>query len=111
MDEELSGVWVRLRVWLANRLLDLGLTRAALAVIPELEHDKPGTWGALMDELKIAFDGEDMFVSVDGVKVAKRGHPGTPHAKTWVPIEPGYIVRDCEDGIDVEFNGKTARVP
>ena len=24
MDEELSGVWVRLRVWLANRLLDLG---------------------------------------------------------------------------------------
>jgi hypothetical protein len=39
MDEELSGVWVRLRVWLANRLLDLGLTRAAL------EHDKPGTWG------------------------------------------------------------------
>ena len=38
MDEGLSGVWVRLRVWLANRLLDLGLTRAALAVIPELEH-------------------------------------------------------------------------
>ena len=23
MDEERSGVWVRLRVWLANRLLDL----------------------------------------------------------------------------------------
>jgi hypothetical protein len=45
MDEERSGVWVRLRVWLANRLLNLGLTRAALAVIPELEHDKPGTWG------------------------------------------------------------------
>ena len=45
MDEERSGVWVRVCVWLANRLLDLGLTRAALAVIPELEHDKPGTWG------------------------------------------------------------------
>ena len=63
-----------------------------------------------MEVLKLVYDGADMFVVVDGVKVAKRGHPETPHAKTWVPIEPGYTVRDCEDGIEVEFNGKTARV-
>ena len=63
-----------------------------------------------MEVLKLVYDGADMFVIVDGVKVAKRGHPETPHAKTWVSIEPGYTVRDCEDGIEVEFNGKTARV-
>jgi hypothetical protein len=28
------------------------------------------------------------------VKIAKRGHPGTPQAKTWVSLEPGWTVRD-----------------
>jgi len=36
--------------------------------------------------------GKDIFVFVDGVKVAKRGQPGTPQAGTWVSLEPGYAV-------------------
>ena len=39
MHEELSGVWVRLRVWLANLLLELGFPiRMAKAIAPESEH-------------------------------------------------------------------------
>jgi hypothetical protein len=38
MHEELSGVWVGLRVWLANLLLDLGFPiRMAKAIAPESE--------------------------------------------------------------------------
>jgi hypothetical protein len=41
-------------------------------------------------ELKIEADGNDMFVVVDGVKIAKRGRPGKPHAKAWISLEPGW---------------------
>jgi hypothetical protein len=63
-------------------------------------------------EVEIKFDGEDMFVVVGGVKIAKRGHPGTRHAKTWVSLEPGYTVRDCNDGreIGIEFKGARVRI-
>jgi hypothetical protein len=31
-------------------------------------------------EVKIEGDGRDIFVVVDDVRIAKRGHPGTPEA-------------------------------
>jgi hypothetical protein len=42
---------------------------------------------------KVEIQGErsGLFVIVDGVKIAKRGRPGTPYAKTWV-------VRDFDEG-------------
>jgi hypothetical protein len=43
-------------------------------------------------------DGRDLFIVVDGVKVAKRGRAGTPQAETWVSIEPGWSVLDVEGG-------------
>jgi hypothetical protein len=30
----------------------------------------------------------DVFVLVGGVKIAKRGLPGTAHANTWIMLEP-----------------------
>jgi hypothetical protein len=36
--------------------------------------------------------GNDLFLILDGVAIAKRGHPGTPQAKTWVSLEPGYTI-------------------
>jgi hypothetical protein len=36
----------------------------------------------------------NIFVCLDGVKIAKRGHPGTRQAKTWVSLEPGFEVYD-----------------
>lgn len=54
-------------------------------------------------------DGTDVFIVADGVKVAKRGHPNTPQAKTWISLEPGWTVHDYGDpegdGITVTFNG------
>ena len=44
----------------------------------------------------------DIFVLADGVKIAKLGELGTPQAGTWIPLEPGWTVRDGPDGIEVE---------
>jgi hypothetical protein len=54
-------------------------------------------------------DNEDVFVLVGGVKIAKRGLPNTPHAMTWIILEPGWIVRDVDRGnaIEVRFEGAT----
>jgi hypothetical protein len=52
-------------------------------------------------------DGEDVFVLVDGVKIARRGRPDTAHAMTWVILEPGWTVRDVQSGnaIEVRYEG------
>jgi hypothetical protein len=46
------------------------------------------------DDVTMMCDGTDMFVVLNGTKIAKRGHPGTPQAKTWISLEPGWIVVD-----------------
>ena len=40
---------------------------------------------------------DDLFVIVDGIKIARRGYPDTPQAGTWVSLEPGYTVIDGAD--------------
>jgi hypothetical protein len=58
------------------------------------------------------YDGENLFIILDGVKIAKRGEPGTRHAKTWVPIEPGWTVRDNDTltAIEVSFSDDQAQI-
>ena len=53
-----------------------------------------------------AIDGE-IYVIADGLRVAKRGHPGTEHAGKWIPLEPGYIVISDADlsVLTIERNG------
>jgi hypothetical protein len=41
---------------------------------------------------------QDKFIMVDGLKIARRGYPDTPEAGTWVPIEPGWEVKDVLGG-------------
>jgi hypothetical protein len=31
----------------------------------------------------------DIYVVYDGIRIAQRGRPGTPQAKTWISLEPG----------------------
>src|SRR4051812_30052087 len=45
-------------------------------------------------------DPDAIFIVVDGVRVAKRGEPGSPLAKTWVSLEPGWEVFDGPDDGD-----------
>ena len=59
---------------------------------------------------EILFEGNEVFVVADGVKIAKRGHPGTPQAKTWVSLEPGWHVRDCDGGREIEVERHGVRV-
>jgi hypothetical protein len=51
--------------------------------------------------------GDDLFIVFNGVRIAKRGYPDTPQAKTWVPLEPGWRVFDgaSGDSIAVEHGG------
>lgn len=36
---------------------------------------------------------EAIYIVVDGQRVARRGRPGTPEARTWVSMIPGVNVR------------------
>jgi hypothetical protein len=39
--------------------------------------------------------------NVDGLKIARRGYSDTPEAGTWVPIEPGWEVKDVLGGDEI----------
>jgi hypothetical protein len=60
-----------------------------------------------MATVEMTSDGTDIFIVVDGVKVAKRGRPNTPQAGTWVSLEPGWQVydKDYPESVVVEHNG------
>jgi hypothetical protein len=51
--------------------------------------------------------GNELFVLVDGVKIAMRGKPDTAHAGTWIAIEPGWSVLELDDGdtLQISYNG------
>jgi hypothetical protein len=47
-----------------------------------------------------------LYVRLDGRRIAVRGRPGTPQARTWVSLEPGYRVLDAPNReIVIEYNG------
>jgi hypothetical protein len=43
---------------------------------------------------EVQADGTDLYAVFHGVRIAKRGANGTPQARTWTSLEPGYRVRD-----------------
>jgi hypothetical protein len=45
-----------------------------------------------------AGDGVDLFIVENGVKIARRGYPGTPQAKQWIPLVLGVKVTDTDNG-------------
>jgi hypothetical protein len=52
---------------------------------------------ALGPKVEIEGDGPDMFVIVNGVTIARRGHPDATEASTWVSLEPEWTVTSSED--------------
>jgi hypothetical protein len=56
-----------------------------------------------MSDIAIIGDSNDIFVVVGGVKVAKRGHTGTPEAGTWISLKAGWTVTENDDAIDVTY--------
>jgi hypothetical protein len=51
---------------------------------------------------------DDLFIVLDGVRIARRGHPGTPQAETWVSMGvPGFEFVDMErEKVEVKRYGK-----
>lgn len=49
---------------------------------------------------------DEIYVLFEGHRIAKRGHPDTPQARTWVAIEPRFTVRDDGEAIVVEEKWK-----
>ncbi len=47
---------------------------------------------------------QEVFLVVDGIRVAKRGDPDTPLDGTWVLIEPGWEVVAGEETIAIKYN-------
>jgi hypothetical protein len=53
-------------------------------------------------------DGIELYVLVDGKRIAKRGQPGTPQAGTWISLEPGWeVVSPDRRTISISYNGVT----
>jgi hypothetical protein len=48
----------------------------------------------MSDTPVLKLEGDDLFMYWRGAKIAKRGHPGTLQAKTWISLEPGLTVVD-----------------
>jgi hypothetical protein len=59
-----------------------------------------------MAEVKVIKDGNNFFVVVDGVRIARRGFPNSPRAGTCVSIEPGWevVVSEDPDTIAIRYN-------
>jgi hypothetical protein len=51
--------------------------------------------------------GDELFVMVDGVKIAMRAKRGTGRGGSWIAIEPGWSVLELDDGdaLQVSYNG------
>ena len=62
-----------------------------------------------MREVKVIGEGKDLFLVVDGLKIAQRGKYGTPEGGTWVFLEPGWEVIHDDDlhTIGVRYIGAT----
>lgn len=55
---------------------------------------------------RVVYEGQEAFVIVNDVKVAKRGSGG---ANTWVSLEPGWTVRDVQGTyglLEIQYNGE-----
>ena len=48
--------------------------------------------------VRIKRDGTELFVIVDGQKIAKRGKFDSPEAGTWISLEPGWEVLSSPNG-------------
>jgi hypothetical protein len=46
----------------------------------------------------------NVFVLIDGMKIAERGLPGTAQADTWIMLKPGWMVRDVKGGTAIQVS-------
>ena len=64
-------------------------------------------WGGGVSGVR---EGGTFFIEVEGVKIAKRGLPGTPQAKTWISLEPGWEVTDDPDSSSISITNNSVKM-
>jgi hypothetical protein len=75
-----------------------------------LDSEKPSEFecGAMSDEAPVCEIHKDengnVFVFIDGMKIAERGLPGTAQADTWIMLKPGWMVRDVKGGKAIQVS-------
>ena len=52
----------------------------------------------MASEASVERSGGELFLLIEGRRIARRGHPGTSEARTWVSLEPGWEVVDLPGG-------------
>ena len=56
-----------------------------------------------MPKFDIVPDGRELYLLVEGVRIAKRGQPGSPQARTWISLEPGWQATDIVYPTEIEI--------
>jgi hypothetical protein len=59
---------------------------------------------------EVHHEGDEVFLLVDGVKIAKRGMDAVDVAMNWIVLEPGWVVRDANRGLEIEIKYEGATV-
>lgn len=51
--------------------------------------------------------GRDLWLTIEGVQIARRGRLGSKGVKTWIPVHRRWLVRDTDGplGIQIMHNG------
>jgi hypothetical protein len=52
----------------------------------------------------------ELFVVVDGIKIATRGAPGSAYGGRWVALEPGWSIIELEGGSRLQVSYDGARI-
>jgi hypothetical protein len=55
---------------------------------------KPAMTKIWSERIVIESAEEDIYLVLDGVRMAKRGKPGTPEQETWIYLKPGSPERE-----------------
>ena|SRR6516165_8825142 len=56
---------------------------------------------------------DELYFVRDGQRIGKRGHPGTPQARTWIPLveDVSYLDEFPDDGTPVFDGGEVQLMP
>jgi hypothetical protein len=60
-----------------------------------------------MANIRTEQENGEFYLVVDEVRVAKRGQPGTPQARTWISLVPGWEVGSTIGRIVITRDGTT----
>lgn len=52
-------------------------------------------------EITFVYEGEDVYITADGVKVARRGFCDSAEENSWETLKPGWSVVEDSDGVQI----------